>query len=868
MKDNLARKIYAQKIADEISEHYDSELKDFNSGAKKDRENIVFAISAKWGEGKTTLLGLLEKPLCNKGFRIITFNPWKYSQEDITLKRAFLGSVKEQLESMVDLDDLYFDRARTSLKFDKLLFIKMLLWGLFFFFALLPAIFGFTLFDWLTKINNISSFLLNISLFKTLITLLLIPIVLQLVTVSRKSANISTAEEFEKMFKKLLKNQTKIVIFIDDLDRCSPKTVKVVLDSLRTFFQHPECSYIITGDHTVVERYAGNELELPDDEDPQQKLKEGRRFLKKLFDVYWRLPLPTPYQFGLFVDDEIKSSKIELNELQTLNLKSFLIDNDLFERNPRHVKRFLTKLRFALEGVNLQKKEVEDQEDTILQDSKEALNDILINPDLLAKVLLFEEYFYPIYEKLILHPDELINHEKALRSEALLTPLKIDKEIVLNLFNKKQEDLDRYIALVKRIPQFTDDDNSTLHEVSSYFSFSGSTGLPSVMGPDESNFGIYLKSGQLDNKLGPILAVSKKEKRESFVEKALEIMSTAVDTERSNIVGEALKLSSKFDEWADKLDQWKSNLFTLPPDKQKLLAHDFWFALLIKNPLLIAPTQKENPPYFEYLWDSFVSMKSASFHKDTKKELENILINFTKKESLNLRGIEIFLNEVGSNILSEEIIKQLDSPATCRQYLDHLVAVGFPEGQVATLVKTQLKVFLGNFSNFDWIIANPDYLKTQELFDFTKLNLKKWVKDVKSITRIADNRNVFELNDKDKNGLVDEILNLIKKSAGLDFLTNTNVQSLFSKDNKKEIFKVLKDILVGSNESSEKRNFSAELLVKSQGIWSDISSDDIYDILKQIKRTKNIKTDELKEKQKNILNSWGYSDSSEDTMEL
>jgi serine/threonine protein phosphatase PrpC len=131
-----------------------------------------------------------------------------------------------------------------------------------------------------------------------------------------------------------------------------------------------------------------------------------------------------------------------------------------------------------------------------------------------------------------------------------------------------------------------------------------------------------------------------------------------------------------------------------------------------------------------------------------------------------------------------------------------------------------------------------------------------------------DNRNVFELNDKEKNGLVDEIFNLIKKSAGLDFLINTNVQSLFSKDNKKEIFKALKDILVGSNESSEKRNSTAELLVKSQGIWSDISSDDIYDILKQIKRTKNIKTDELKEKQKNILDSWGYSDSSEDIMEL
>ncbi len=99
IKDNLARKTYAEKIATEIADHYDSEEKAVKDKQKEKKENIIFAISAKWGEGKTSLLDLLETPLRQKGFKIIKFNPWKYSQEDITLKRAFLCAIKEQLKS-------------------------------------------------------------------------------------------------------------------------------------------------------------------------------------------------------------------------------------------------------------------------------------------------------------------------------------------------------------------------------------------------------------------------------------------------------------------------------------------------------------------------------------------------------------------------------------------------------------------------------------------------------------------------------------------------------------------------------------------------------------------------------------------------
>ena len=610
MKDNLARITYAEKIATEIADHYDSEKSAFLSGEKKERENIVFAISGKWGEGKTSLLNFLEGPLTQKGFRVIKFNPWKYSQEDITLKRAFLCTIKDKLKSLVDLDDLYYDRTKTILNINWIAVICWTFVAAFVIFLVVPAVFNINAYWWATTIWNLIKRFLSSPIATPILTAFLIPIIVKVIALNRSSANVLTAEEFEKKFEELLEGQEKVVIFVDDLDRCNPKTVKVILDSLKTFFQHPECSYIITGDHTVIERYAGDELELPEETAQQQKLQEGRRFLKKLFDVYWRLPLPTPRQFGIFIDERLKDSKINLTQQQSDNLKSFLADDKLFERNLRNVKRFLTKLRFALEGVGLQKKEIENiqSEDESANDSKSALNDILDNPDLLGKVLLIEEFFYPVYEKLILHPEELVVHEKGLRAGTNPNELKIASKSVLSILDEKEKNieyLEGYAALVNKSPKFTDEDNSTLHEVANYFSFSGSTGLPSLLGPDEANFEQYLRNGQLDDKLGAILAVAKQDKNENLSTKTLDIFDkSTTPAEKLNIIREGLKLSSKLNEWAEKLPKWKEKLFTLPPDQQNLLAKDFWLAVLRKKPELLATIKAEKPDYFETLWET------------------------------------------------------------------------------------------------------------------------------------------------------------------------------------------------------------------------------------------------------------------------
>ena len=866
-KDNFARTIYAGKIADKISDHY----QDQKDG--KESENMVFAISGKWGEGKTKLLDLLEPNLITKGFTVIRFNPWQYSQEDVSLKRSFLRIVKEKLGCKDNLDDLYFDQSKTVIDWKPILktVFKVALISGFVIYVFIPlTLGGNNIFEWWGNINSILKNFWSSGIGGVIFTALIIPLLIKTIVVSSRKAQVTTAEEFDIKFKELLKGKEKIVIFVDDLDRCTSSTVKLVLDSLRTFFHHPECSYVITGDHTVIERYAAEELNPKKDKLTAKDMEEGRRFLKKLFDVYWRLPLATPKLFGEFISDEIKKSEIAFTLKQEKIIKQFLLDDRLFERNPRHAKRFITALKFALQSVDLQSQELNannnsSEEDADIKEQKIAIKEILDNVDLLAKVLLFQEKFYPIYEKLVLYPADIVNHEKTLRRGDDSSTLTIDgKNILKEILENDLESLKDYAKLVTTEPQFTSSADATILDPTNFFSFSAATGLPSLKGPDETNFPQYLKSGQLTEALGASLENSPSEKRTRFAQRAVQIFDEATDIERPNIVGEGLKMAVRLDEWTDQLEMWKTKLFSLPPESQNNLSSDWWKAVLIKSPNLLKVTKTEKPAYFKSIWPILKEIDKSTLHKDSVSEFEKIL-----KEDVSLRpplllGVEIFMEKFNSKNLANDINAQLIDPAVCKIFLDTLQNIGIKEGKVVNLIKSKLQTFLNDFIYIDWAIDNKDFLKSIGLFEDVKSSARKWVKDFKQFTQVAEKRGPLELSDEDKKVIAEEIPILIKKTSGLEFLDDGNVLYFLDKENKKKCFKNLKDVLGDKNEALEKRKQATDFLKKEKTLWSSIEKDDIYEFLKEVNKLKFKNEEDLKEKQKAVLDSWGFQNSSEE----
>jgi hypothetical protein len=862
--DALDRGPYAKKIALDIIGHYHREKLLVRRGIKRERENIIFAISGKWGEGKSKLLDLLEKPLSQKRFKVIRFNPWKYSQEDIAVKRAFLRNLKTALKSKVDIEDLYFDRSKPVLlaAATRLIALPILTTlNLFIYFLLLLSIWPQIALTVITKLSewrttHQSAIDNSISILKSIWPILIVPLLLKGIVIDKRTANISTAEEFEGKFKEIIAGRKRLVILIDDLDRCDSKTTRLILDSLKTFFQHPECSYVITGDHTVIERFAAQQLELDATASPLTRIQQGRRYLKKLFDVYWRLPLATPKQFEGFLKKAIEDSGIRFStEQQKANLATYLMDFELFERNPRNALRFLTRLKFALESIQIQAGSLKNTESDEAADSLDALNDILENPDLMARVLLIEEFFYPIYEELIVNPAQLIDHERFIRAGAAPTDLKgASVQKILEDPKDGKNEMEKYVKIIKFPPQFTAEGGTIVHEAAEYLSLSGSTGLPGTAGPDPEKFIEYLKNGQLSERLGASIGISKKEKRRKSIDTALGLFDDVAQDEKINILRECLKISATIDEWAEKLPEIKTKIMTLSGDVKEELIQYYLSTCLLRAPGLFEEFSTDEPTLFKNFWKAFGALDVRA--------LDNGQGEFIKPFVLAVHPFEdpapyaVFVEKFPEIDISREYRRELNNFDKCHQTLLKIQEKNIKSENLSKWLNEKVEQLAATPENFTDAIQHKDLLRQIGIFDKFKsqsLKLAAGELDVDLISKIVSKKDELELA-TDEEDWTQAILKKILSSKKYTLLENESIVSLLTKENKIELF----DKLVNLAMSGALVRTRIEVLsktIRSFRVWDGINPHDIEDSLKKL-RLVNARDRDLISTIHKVIDSW------------
>lgn len=872
--DKLGRKPYAKKIAQEINTTYENQQKE----DPKERENLIFAISGKWGEGKTILLHLLKKELEDKKFKVIEFNPWKYSQQDIALKRAFLNILNNELHDEndhVDLDDLYFDRSKFGIqknlvsKAPNIVIATLaIIWGLIFLSIYIPEVKNF--FTGGTKFIH--------EIVKTLLTLIAIPIIIKFTFFDKRGSSISTAEEFESKFNKILDGKKKIVIFIDDLDRCTAKTVKVVLDSLKTFFLHPECSYVITGDHTVIEKYATEEV-AADITNTIQRTQEGRRYLKKLFDIYWRLPLPTPNQLNSFVDTEIEKCDISIpDDQQKQQLKTFLRDDDFFNRNPRHIKRFIKKIAFTLESLELQKSNLEESEneDESTKQIIHSINEIKDHPNLLAKVLLLEELCFPLYEKLVINPTIYAEHEKIARRKYRgenYSPeaLKIGNKSITEILEKDEGMISTYESIIDMPPTFTNEDDTLIFEVSDYFYFSGATGLPSAKGPDVSRFAEYLKSGLLMEKLGESLKGSiTKEKQEELMALAKKTIPESLPSEINigmNALREILKLIRYSNEWSEELKFFYEQYLTLDEAHRNELKPLLLRACIFQRPDLI-PTLTSKTPELETdlldIWQKLEVMPPT--------ESGTQMIEIVKKKlnpdspdggaaSMVLDSAQITEEQKGD--LREYINKQAQDPENGRKYLLRLPKDTEPH----KLAENQMRANIEVKTNFEWCLGQIQFLKEQGLLNTLKASALKYAKDTiddfKKVMALVDQLELTE--PEEMQSLFDTMIEHLdtNKNALVKDIDFKGYSVRWSPLQKKSLFKRIVEIFKGKTNDEELRKSAGDELKKNQKWWNGLDASILTDEVSQLNIIDLKDQEDLIALRKAILESWGLKEENE-----
>jgi hypothetical protein len=396
--------------------------------------------------------------------------------------------------------------------------------------------------------------------------------------------------------------------------------------------------------------------------------------------------------------------------------------------------------------------------------------------------------------------------------------------------------------------------------VANYFSFSGSTGLPSLRGPDESKIPDYLKNGQLAEQFGKILIEgTTKERNKYFSEKALKVFQESQEQEKVNVISESLKMAAKLNEWAKDLESWKQNFDSLPVDKQNTTAKLLFSALLRKRPELIAKVMKEKLNLAPLLWETVDGDDTSEFHKETHTHLSLVAVNHLDESPPNLKAIEIYLKKISDDI-EPEIKKRLTDPNTCKNYLVQLKADNLFAGKLTSIIKAELESFL---DQIDWVAQNKDFLKEIDLFTVAQHKIKSLAKKLDFLPHIIELRDAFEFIDADRDELYKNLVEQVKKS-NIGILTNPSVQSFLNKDQKIQTFQVLVNIFA-MNKSLQKRMAATDLLLQNNQLWVGISKVDIQDALRILKIAKVQRNKELSEKRQAVLVSWGQEETKQQT---
>ena len=92
---------------------------------------------------------------------------------------------------------------------------------------------------------------------------------------------------------------SRIIVFVDDLDRCLPERALTVLESMKLFFDMPGSVFIVGLDERVVESAVRTKfVRQPDSSGHEVDRQLEREYLKKIFQVPSTLPVMAPGQLA------------------------------------------------------------------------------------------------------------------------------------------------------------------------------------------------------------------------------------------------------------------------------------------------------------------------------------------------------------------------------------------------------------------------------------------------------------------------------------------------------------------------------------------------------------------------------------------
>ena len=255
------------------------------------------ALFAPWGTGKSGIAKLLKPRVEEAKQRFIYFDAFKH--RETPLRRSFLRTAVKELDedSLKEIDTkLYGERVTQTLnESDKRRLVWMIVGG-----ALGALLLAGLVSLALSKLQpgpvneDFPQLFASTSGVLALVGGLLGIALTSLIngySVTKTRTPVAEDDEFEREFKDLVKGSKRVIVFVDELDRCSADDVVEALETMRIFLETGNCVFVVAIDQQSLEQALRRKArqETPIDESHPYFSSTGS-YIDKIFQYQVALP--------------------------------------------------------------------------------------------------------------------------------------------------------------------------------------------------------------------------------------------------------------------------------------------------------------------------------------------------------------------------------------------------------------------------------------------------------------------------------------------------------------------------------------------------------------------------------------------------
>ena len=375
---------------------------------------ITIGVLGDWGSGKTSLMKMLEADLNKDGGNCITiwFDAWKFAKEEVLWRAFLLRVITDLRQALIKAKKLDKDREKQFDEWERRMYESLDLEQL-----------GDLTFNWKKAASaGVAAISSNIPFGSVLSRVVdkltgeesaskaakdlvegdLHSIKEFVDLVGREKTEIHKRqlefmEEFNTQFETIIAecvtadSESRLVIFIDDLDRCLPEKAIQILEAIKLFLEVKGTVFVLGVAPEVIQRGIEVWYKMDPAKQGQEMPFTGKKYLEKIIQLPFRLPAIEQEAFARFIEENCKNMPEYCSSIFARGL----------EANPRGVKRLLNVfgLQLALGQRRFSKGNRE------------------LEPALLAKLNVIQERWPRLYQHLVSYPAEIKELEQACLEE-------------------------------------------------------------------------------------------------------------------------------------------------------------------------------------------------------------------------------------------------------------------------------------------------------------------------------------------------------------------------------------------------------------------------------------------------------------------